>query len=340
MAALRSLVAVSRMLRHTPHIGADLPPDDAVLLDAPDERLASAASCLPAGDFKPVAELLGWTRDTAWWETRDRYVGWLAEHHLGDATGGAATDWLEAWRDADPDSPDLALLSAEAAVRQAWRTPRAEHRAALLREAGPLVRAAAEAGPGDPVPWRIAITRARGLRAQREDFDTLWGQVQARSPHHFGCHVSALRFLRADDACRPEEYLAFAADAADSVLPGSLVLGLPLIAAYEYLLSGGRGAEEYVDTAIAGAQELSAWHPAGDREAAEVRNVLAQLLILRKRWAEALGQFRAIGVHATGFPWSRLGEQPLREFLEMRTGVRVQLASTVRLWAKPGGPYT
>jgi hypothetical protein len=45
-------------------------------------------------------------------------------------------------------------------------------------------------------------------------------------------------------------------------------------------------------------------------------------------------------VHATGFPWSRLGEQPLREFLEMRTGVRVQLASTVRLWAKPGGPYT
>jgi hypothetical protein len=335
MPVLRSLVAASRILRHTPHIGADLPPDDAVLLDAPDDRLASAASCLPAGDFKPVAELLAWTRDTAWWETRDRYVGWLADQHLTDGS-----DWLEGWQDADPASPDLALLRAESAVRRAWLAADPGHRTALLREAGALVRAAADAGPADPVPWRIAITRARGLRAQREDFDGLWAQVQSRSPHHFGCHVSALRFLRAHDASRPEEYLAFAAEAADSVLPGSLVLGLPLMAAYEYLLSGGREADAYVDTAITGAQELSAWHPAGDREPAEVRNVLAQTLILRKRWPEALDQFRAIGVHATGFPWSRLGDEPRREFLEMRTGVRVQLASTVRLWAKPGGPYT
>lgn len=334
MPFLRSLVAVSRMLRHTPHIGADLPPDDAVLLDAPDERLAAASAHLDGGDFKPVAELLAWTRDAAWWETRDRYVAWLAEHHL---TGGGPL-WLRDWRDADPDSPDLAVVRAEAAVRQAWRAPGPARRTTLLREAGPLVRAATEAGPGDPVPWRTAITRARGLGARREDFDTLWAQVLARSPHHYGCHVSALRFLRAEGTVRPREWLAFAADAADSVLPGSLVLGLPLLAAYEHLLTGGRDSDTYVDAAITGALELSAWHHPGDREPAEVRNVLAQMLILRGRWSEALDEFRAIGVHATSFPWHRTGE-PRREFLEMRTGVRVQLASAVGLWAKPGGPY-
>ncbi|MCW2874724.1 MAG: rane protein [Streptomyces oryziradicis] len=341
MPFLHSLVAVSRMMRHTPHIGADLPPDDTVRLDAPDERLAAASTGLQDGDFKPVSELLARTRETAWWEARDRYVGWLAEQHLIAAGRSGPRDapgrsWLDTWWDADPDDPDLALLHAEIAVRGAWRTGRGH--VARLHDAGPQVRTAAEAAPGDPVPWRIALTRARGLRAPREEFDALWAQAVARSPHHYGCHVSALRFLREDPASPPEEYLAFAEDAAERVLPGSLVNALPLIASYEYLLSGGRGADSYIDDAVDRALQLSAWHERGDREPAEVRNVLTQVLILRKRWPEALDQFRAIGIHATSFPWSRTGE-PLHEFLEMRTGVRVQLASTVRLTARAGGPY-
>jgi hypothetical protein len=339
MAIFRSLVAVSRMVRHTAHIGADLPPDEAVLLDAPDARLAAAAAGLEDGDFKPVAELLAWTRETAWWETRDRYVGWLAARQLTvPAPGPGGRDWLEAWHDADPDNPDALLVRAEIAVRHAFAAAAAAERGALLRETAAPVRAAAEANRNDPVPWRIAITRARGLRAPRPVFDALWEQAVARSSHHFGCHVSALRYLCAERQGPPEEGLAFAQDAAESVLPGSLVGGLPLIAAYEYLVRGGQGADTYTDAAIGRAQRLSAWHESGDREPAEVRNVLAQMLILRKRWAEALEEFRAIGVHATGFPWCRTGE-PLAEFLEMRSGVRVQLATTVRFWARPGGPY-
>lgn len=331
IAVLRSLVAVSRMLRHTSHIGADLPPDEAVLLDAPDARLAEAALGLDGGDFKPVAELLTWTRETAWWETRDRYTGWLASR--------ASHGWLDAWRDADPDNSDAALIRAEIAVRRAFAAPTAAQRAAALRETAATVRAAARATPGDPVPWRIAITRARGMGAPRPVFDALWAQAVARSPHHFGCHVSALRYLAAQARPGPsEEALAFAEEAAERVLPGSLVAGLPLLAAYEYLLSGGRSADAYTDAALARARELSAWHERGDRECAEVRNVLAQMLILRQRWPEALKEFRAIGVYATAFPWSLTGE-PLHEFLEMRAGVRVQLASTVRLWTRRGGPY-
>jgi len=341
MALLHSLVAVSRMLRHTSHIGSDLAPDDTVRLDAPDELLAAASTGLLDGDFKPVSELLARTRETAWWEARDRHVGWLAEQHL-TAAGTPGTreasgrSWLDTWWDAAPDDPDLALLRAEIAVRGAWRS--GLDRAARLRDAGPRIRAATEAAPGDPVPWRIALTRARGLRLPRVEFDMLWSQAVARSPHHYGCHISALRFLREDPASPPEEYLAFAEDAAERVLPGSLVNALPLIASYEYLLSGGRGADSYIDSAVDRALRLSRWYEPGDREPAEARNVLAQVLILRKRWPEALEEFRAIGIHATSFPWSRTGE-PLHEFLEIRTGVRVQLASTVRLTARAGGPY-
>jgi hypothetical protein len=328
--ALRSLVAVSRMLRHTSHIGADLPRDEAVRLDAPDARLAEATVGLDGGDFKPVAELLSWTRETAWWETRDRYVGWLA--------GRPSHGWLDAWWDADPDNHDAGLVRAEVAVRRAFAARTAADRVAALRETAAPVRAAAEGAPSDPVPWRIAMTRARGMGAPRPVFDALWDQAVARSPHHFGCHVSALRYLCALTPGPSEEALDFAQRAAASVLPGSLVAGLPLLAAYEYLLAGGRGADAYTDSAIARARELSAWHDRGDREPAEVRNVLAQMLIVRQRWPEALEEFRTIGVYATAFPWSRTGE-PLHEFLEMRTGVRVQLASTVRLWTRRGGPY-
>jgi hypothetical protein len=327
---LRSLVAVSRMLRHASSVGADLPPDGSVVVDAPDARLAEAAVGLDGGDFKPVAELLSWSRETAWWETRDRYAGWLAAR--------PAPSWLDAWRDADPDNPDGALVRAEIAVRQAFADPAPARRAAALRDTAPAVRAAAQATPSDPVPWRIAITRARGMGAPRPVFDALWEQAAARSPHHFGCHVSALRYLCATVPGPSREGLDFARRAAARVLPGSLVAGLPLMAAYEYLLSGGRDADAYTDAAIARARELSAWHERGDREAAQVRNVLAQMLILRQRWAEALDEFRAIGVNATAFPWSLTGE-PRSEFLEMRTGVRVQLASTVRLWTRRGGPY-
>jgi hypothetical protein len=334
------MVAAARMLRHTPHIGTDLPPDDAVRLDAPDERLAVAETGLDDADFKPVAELLEWSREAAWWEARDRWVEWLARQYLAAPPScRSKRSWLDAWWDADPGNPDAAVVRAEIAVRQALAAGGAE-RTDLLREADAPVLAAAEANPNDPVPWRIAITRAHGLRASRAVFEDLWAQAVARSPHHFGCHVSALRHLRVLSAGGgpSEECLDFADEAAASVLPGSLVGGLPLIAAYEYVVAGGRGADRYIDAAIERAQDLSAWHPPGGREPAEVRNVLAQMLILRKRWAAALDQFRAIGAHATRFPWSLTGE-PLGEFLEMRTGVRVQLASTIRLSARHGGPY-
>ncbi|PWS45519.1 hypothetical protein DKT74_09090, partial [Streptomyces sp. ZEA17I] len=113
MAFLRALISTARMLRHSPPLSAGLPADDAVLLDAPDERLSPALVAAALGDHGPAAALLSATRDAADWENRDRYLGRLttfARHRDG---------WLTDWLAAAPRDPDALLVKAELAVRRA-----------------------------------------------------------------------------------------------------------------------------------------------------------------------------------------------------------------------------
>ncbi|MBA2811965.1 hypothetical protein E0500_032760 [Streptomyces sp. KM273126] len=98
----------------------------------------------------------------------------------------------------------------ELAVTRGWEPPA---RGELLRDAVPLISAAAEAEPRDPVPWRIALDQARG------------------------------GLLRQD----------------------------------------------------------------------------------------ALAQLRMIGPYATSFPWDRVSDDPLGQFLELRYGVRLEIASGIPL---------
>ncbi|MGP4002840.1 hypothetical protein [Streptomyces sp. 8N706] len=362
MVFLRALINTARMIRHTPGLAAGLTPDDEVLLDAPDERLAPALAAAGRGDHRPAAALLAATREAAEWESRDRYSTSLA------VFAQSRPGWFTDWRAAAPRDPDAALLRAELAVRSAWERPA---RAEALRETVPLVEAAAAACPRDPVPWRIALDQARGVRAGRADFDLLWKEAVLRSPHHYGCHVAALRWYGSFG-----ERFAFAERAAEQALPGSLLHALPVRAAFEApdgdspvpeerldALPGERfgpladvriGAvpderiagvaeepvdavsEERIDAAADRAVALSARYEPGDPWPAEVRNLLAHVLITRGRWADALEQFRLIGPRATAFPWSRISDDPLGQFLELRDGVRIQLASTMPLWRRPG----
>ena len=101
-------------------------------------------------------------------------------------------EWLDDWRAAAPHDPDALLVKAELAVYRGWESPA---RAELLREVGPLITAAAEGDPRDPVPWRIALDHARGTNAGHAEFEQLWGEAVRRSPHHYGCHVAALQYL-------------------------------------------------------------------------------------------------------------------------------------------------
>ena len=55
---LTTLFTIPRVLRHSDAVGADLPPDDAVVLDAPDPSLRAALAAAASGDHTPAAELL------------------------------------------------------------------------------------------------------------------------------------------------------------------------------------------------------------------------------------------------------------------------------------------
>ncbi|MFE5241432.1 MULTISPECIES: DUF4034 domain-containing protein [unclassified Streptomyces] len=347
---LTALFTIPRVLRHSDAIGADLPPDDAVVLDAPDSSLRAALAAAAAGDHAPAAELLAGTRRHAQWERRDTVVSRLARaslHHPG---------WLDSWLEASPEDPDAVLVKADQYVYQAWQIrtgARARHVEAdqfkafhaVLRDAVPVISAAAELNPDDPVPWRIALTQARGIQAPREVFDTYLAEANERDPHHEGCHVQALQYLCAKWFGSHEEMFAFAERAAEQAPPGSRLHALPLQAVVEYLIADEEtpGPDPYTpraEAAVARAQALSESYAPGDREAAGFRNHLAMVLWSMNRYEEALTAFRSIGVHATTFPWTYFGEARA-EFLEARSDTRVELAMKVPFFSpSPKPPAT
>ncbi|MDT0569685.1 hypothetical protein RM704_19775 [Streptomyces sp. DSM 3412] len=331
MDPLRALVRTARMARHTSRLAAGLPADDEVLLDAPDERLGPALVAAGRGDHTPVAKLLATTREAAEWENRDRYALRLA------AFAHARDEWLRTWHRAAPHDPDVLLVRAELAVARGWRSPA---RAELLREAGPLITAAAEWEPRDPVPWRIALDHARGTGLGHTGFEQLWREAVRRSPHHYGCHVSALKYLSAAWYGSHRECFDFAERAAEDALPGSLVRALPVRAAFAYLADGGGAAipRARLDRAADGAIALSAEYGPGDPWPAEVRNLLTYVLVRLERWSDALAQLRMIGPYATSFPWDRVSDDPLGQFLQLRDGVRLEVACSIPLRARPRRP--
>ncbi|MEU1039550.1 hypothetical protein ACFYP4_31040 [Streptomyces sp. NPDC005551] len=328
MALLRALLRTARMATNTSRLAAGLPTDDEVLLDAPDERLGPALVAAGHDEYGPAAKLLATTRDAAEWEDRDRYAVRLAVFARSRDT------WLRAWQAAAPHDPDALLVKAELTVRRGWESPA---RAELLRQAAPLINAAAEGDPRDPVPWRIALDHARGTNTGHTEFEKLWGEAVRRSPHHYGCHVAALQYLSAAWYGSHHECFDFAERAARDALPGSLVRALPLRAAFAHLAEGGGPAvpRRRLDAAADLAIGVSAAHPPADPWPAEVRNLLTCVLVTLGRWEDALEQVRRIGPYATSFPWDRVSDDPLGQFLELRDGIRLEVAAGLPL-GSPG----
>ncbi|GHC65139.1 hypothetical protein [Streptomyces flavofungini] len=328
MPLLRAFVRTARMIRHTPRLADGLTPDDEVLLDVPDDRLGPALVAAGRGEYGPAAKLLATTREAAEWENRDRYATRLA------AFARSRSEWFDDWLSAAPHDPDALLLKAELAVVRGWESPA---RAELLREVSPLLTAAADADPRDPVPWRIALDHARGTHASHTEFEELWAQAVRRSSYHYGCHASALMYLSADWYGSHTECFHFAERAAADALPGSLIQALPVRAAFAYLTSAaGNLPRERLDQAADLAIALSGEYAAADPWPAEVRNLLLAVLIRLERWHDALDQLRLIGPYATSFPWDRLSDDPLGQFLELRDGVRIEVAARTPLRPRQG----
>jgi hypothetical protein len=322
MALLPPFIRASRMPRKASR-RVDGPAADEVLLDVPDDRLGPALVGAGRGEYGPAAELLAATRTGADWENRDRYARRLA------AFARSRDEWYEEWRTAAPHDPDALLVGAQLAVERAWQSPA---RAELLREVSPLITAAAHGDDRDPVPWRIALDHARGTKAGHRYFEELWEAAVRRAPHHYGCHVAALRYLASSWHGSHHTCLDFAERAAQDAPAGSLVQALPARAAFSYL-TDGCGPEvprERLDAAADRAIALSARFPAADPWPAEVRNKLMYVLVRLKRWTDAEHQLRLIGPYATSFPWDRFSDDPLGRFLEIRDEIRDAARGGVR----------
>ncbi|WP_406434781.1 hypothetical protein OHB00_13985 [Streptomyces sp. NBC_00631] len=312
MASLRALFrSARRATTASPLAAGALPADDEVFLDAPDERLAPALVAAGRGEYEPAAELLAGTRSAAEWEERDRYARRLALFARSRA------EWLDRWAMAAPHAPDLLLVQAQLAVDHAWDSPA---RAELLRPLSPLITAAARADDRDPVPWRLALDHARGTNAGHKYFEELWEAAVRRAPHHYGCHVAALRYLSTYWHGSHRECFDFADLAAQDAPADSLVQALPARAAFAYLTDdcGPEVPRARLDAAADRAIALSARFPAADPWPAEVRNKLMYVLVRLDRWEDARTQLRLIGPYVTSFPWDRLSDDPLGHFVRLR----------------------
>ncbi|MEZ3178535.1 hypothetical protein KYY02_07385 [Streptomyces pimonensis] len=324
MALLHAFTRASRVRGKTTGAASPdpvgLPADDEVLLDAPDDLLGPALVGAAGGDHTPVAELLAVTRRTGAWEHRDRYVRRLA------VFARSRPEWLDTWRARDPCDPGGLLVDAQRAVDRAWDSPA---RVELLREVSPLITAAARADNHDPVPWRLALDHARGARAGHTYFEELWEAAVRRAPHHHGCHVAALLYLASSWHGSHRECLTFADLAAQDAPENSLTQSLPLRAAFGYLTDrcGPEVPRERLEAAADRAAALSARLPAGRPWPAELRNLLAYVLVRLERRRDALEQLRLTGPYATSFPWDRDADDPLGRFLEVRRSVRAAVAS-------------
>ncbi|MFG2633142.1 hypothetical protein ACGFX8_04040 [Streptomyces sp. NPDC048362] len=322
MALLPSFIRPTRMTKRAARPSGRPPAGDEAVLDAPDDRLSPALVAAGRGEYAAAAELLAATRAGAEWENRDRYVSRLA------AFARSRPEWFEEWRTAAPRDPDALVLGAQLAVDRVWPSPA---RAELLREVSPLITAAARADDRDPVPWRIALDHARGSRAGHKYFGELWEAAVRRAPHHYGCHVAALRYLAALWHGAHHECFDFADRAAQDAPADSLVQALPARAAFGYLTDGcgpevPRGRlEAAADRAVA----LSGRFPAADPWPAEVRNKLLYVLMRLDRWDDARGQLSLIGPYATSFPWDRFSDDPLGHFLRLREHLLADGSRTV-----------
>lgn len=310
MALLLPFIRGPRMTRTAPRV-AGARADDEVLLDVPDAGLGPALVAAADGEYAPAAELLAATRAAGQWEHRDRYTARLA------AFAHARPDWFEAWRAAAPHHPDRLVVDAQLTVDRAWRSPA---RAEVLREVSPLVTAAAHGDDRDPVPWRIALDHARGSGAGPRYVAELWEAAVRRAPHHYGCHVAALRYLASFWHGSHRECLNFADRAAQDAPPGSPVQALPLRAAFTRLTDGAgpQVPRARLEAAADRAMELSASLPPADPWWAELRNLLTFVLLRLGRVTDARDQVRLTGPYATSFPWDRFSDDPLGHCLRVR----------------------
>ncbi|MEV6809802.1 hypothetical protein [Streptomyces sp. NPDC051132] len=296
-----------------------------VRLPGPDEDLLQALDLVQrTQDYRTAAQLLAGTETAGElrWQRVQAFAG-AAALELRQRPGGVhetpGGQWLRVWRAERPKDAGGAAVHAEFLVQQAWRTatPGTDEFRIIMEEARTLCAEAALLAPGDPVPYVIELSVARGLAYPPDEFERLWRKILDRAPHHMGAHLAALHHWCEKWHGSREQAYAFAETAAARAPEGSLLAALPLFAVFEHLpevnLVRSFYQSEVVTRAIHGA--LHAAHAAlpDDPTLPHVRHLLVYFLVSAERWAEAMDQLLHVDGHVGALPWT-LSDDPAAAF--------------------------
>ncbi|MFF5495098.1 hypothetical protein [Streptomyces aquilus] len=300
-----------------------------VRMPGPDQDLLDVLDLVQrTQDYRAAAQLLAGTEAAGElrWQRVQAFAG-AASLELAQRPGGVSEtpggQWLRVWRAEAPKDAGGAAVHAEFLVQQAWRTatPGTDDFRIIMEEAKAACAEAALLAPGDPIPYIVELSVARGLAYSREEFEQLWLKILDRAPAHMGAHLAALHYWCEKWHGSREQAMSFAEAAAARAPQGSLLSAMPLFAVFEHLpevnLVAGFYQSEVVTKAIHGALHAVHSARADDPMLAHVRHMLVFFLVRGERWAEAMNQLLHIDGHVGALPWT-LSPDPAAEFAVYR----------------------
>jgi hypothetical protein len=296
-----------------------------VRMPGPDQDLLDVLDVVQrTQDYRAAQQLLAGTEadGEVRWQRVQAFAG-AASLELAQRPGGVSDSpggqWLRVWRTEAPKDAGGAAVHAEFLVQQAWRTatPGTDEFRIIMEEARSACADAALLAPGDPIPYIIELSVARGLGYPREEFEQLWLRILDRAPAHMGAHLAALHYWCEKWHGSREQAYAFAEAAVGGAARGSLLAAMPLFAVFEHLpeviVVQGFYESEVVTKAMHGA--LYAVHSArpDDPMLAHVRHLLIFFLVRAERWAEAMNQLVHVDGHVGALPWT-LASEPASDY--------------------------
>ncbi|MGW5095085.1 hypothetical protein ACWEQ1_29625 [Streptomyces nodosus] len=286
-----------------------------IRMPGPDQDLLDVLDLVQrTQDHRAASQLLAGTEKDGEtrWQRVQAFAG-AASLELQQRPGGVSEtpggQWLRVWRAEAPKDAGAAAVHAEFLVQQAWRTstPGTDEFRIIMEEARSACGQAALLAPGDPVPYIIELSVARGLGYAQPEFEQLWRKILDRAPAHMGAHLAALHYWCEKWHGSRELAYSFAEAAAARAPRGSLLAAMPLFAVFEHLpevnLVSSFYRSEVVTRAIHGALFAVQSARPDDPMLAHVRHLLVFFLVRSERWAEAMAQLVHVDGHVGALPW-------------------------------------
>ncbi|WP_351228025.1 hypothetical protein [Streptomyces sp. NPDC002133] len=304
--------------------------------DSGDRALTEARHDIVIGRWQGVRDLLHATGDN--WPRRTHRV-----RQLSHAAAGSSA--VEAWRAAEPDNPDAAVLRAATEVVRVFDQAIAAGRGAgvdraQLDVAVMVCLGAAESAPADPMPWVSLLTVARLYEGGvgRRELRGWWDELRRRDPDNVEGHVQLLRYWSARWHGTHGAMYDVARDAAGAAPSGSplpVLVQIARVEEFRYVAEGslGRGRRhgdspdygQHWKHELAVTEVRRTWERwLGGRENGPVLpeeipelNYLTHAACYAGETELARGLFGMLGTRAARVPWSYTGD-PAEQFVRLR----------------------